>query len=260
MDPKTLNNQQRDLQDYAYRYNSAVYRYEREMVEKRHRFAITEMNSYSHKMILEVGCGMSPMFMYYGKFEKMIVIEPSSVFFRHAQKQLKKIAPSRAKKIQLLNNYVEELESVLCKYDFDFVLCIGLLHEVPNDKKLMRILRRIMSKGAVLHINVPNAKSFHRLLAVEMDLIESEYVDSKMQKRMQQQRIYDMESLRELVCESGFKVLKEGTCFIKPFTHAQMDRLSKIGFATRKMQNGLDKMVKYMPDMGAEIFITAQAV
>ena len=78
---------------------------------------------------------------------------------------------------------------------------------------MLRHAFRIARSGCWLHANVPNAKSFHRLWAVEAGLIKSEYEKSAMQIRLQQSHTFDLESLQRLVQQAGFAVEESGSLF-----------------------------------------------
>lgn len=53
----------------------------------------------------------------------------------------------------------------------------------------------------------------------------------------------------------GVSILDKGSYFIKLFSHKQMCELFKSGYIDENLLNGLENMIKYMPNLGAEIFI-----
>src|SRR5947209_16710406 len=106
--------------------------------------------------------------------------------------------------------------------------------------------------GCWLHVNVPNAKSFHRLWAVEAGLIQNEYEKSPTQIRLQQSHTFDLGSLKDLVQQAGFVVEESGSYFIKPFSNAQMQQLVELGFLTQPLVQGLMKMERHLPGLGAD--------
>ncbi len=46
-----------------------------------------------------------------------------------------------------------------------FIICSGLLHEVEEPDKMIRDIFRLCGRETIVHINVPNANSIHRLVA-----------------------------------------------------------------------------------------------
>jgi len=105
-----------------------------------------------------------------------------------------------------------------------------------------------------VHFNVPNVRSFHRLLALESGLIGDLFEQSETERRFQRHTRFDRERLEALLRANGFEILDSATYFVKPFTHAQMDALVQSGTCGPEVIEGLDRMTKYMPDMGCEIY------
>lgn len=246
----------RDLNDYSEQYLGPRYKFEKQMAVIHRRVAIEEMRKFPHRRILEIGCGMNPIFTEVDDFERMTLLEPAAVFFNNAEKLQTELAarsPAGAAKIEIINDTLENTAEKWRGDKFDFVFFVNLLHEMPDADTAMLALRRLLPAGAVAHVSVPNARSFHRLLALEAGLISSPYEKSSLQKLMQQSRIFDSASLRKIVTKHGFSIINEWTSFIKPFTHEQMASLEEDGFLTPELLNGLVKMTKYIPDLGAEI-------
>jgi hypothetical protein len=123
---------------------------------------------------------------------------------------------------------------------------------------LLEATKRVCAASTTVHVSVPNAQSFHRLLAVEMGLIGTPTELSTTQQTLQQHRTFTQESLGDLVRASGFKVLEQGSYFLKPFTHGQMQELRDSGFLTPAMLEGLWGMTRHMPGLGSEIFVNLQ--
>ena len=67
--------------------------------------------------------------------------------------------------------------------------------------------------------------------------------------------MFNLDSLEELVGSVGFEVLDKGSYFVKPFTHGQMKSVLDNNIIDVNILNGLNKMIKYMPDLGSEIFV-----
>lgn len=124
---------------------------------------------------------------------------------------------------------------------------------------MLAAARKLCNTSGVLHVNVPNARSLHRLLAVSMGLIPEPGAPSETQRRMQQRAAtYDAASLRADLMAAGFEVVQQGSLLVKPFTHAQMQSLLDSGFMTSAMLDGFDKLVNELPDLGSEIWANAR--
>ena len=100
--------------------------------------------------------------------------------------------------------------------------------------------------------------AFHRLLALEMGLIGSIYERSVLDKKFQRTGNFDLKLLIDAAEKSGFKIIESGTYFIKPFTNEQIEKIISLNIADEKIFEGLNKMIKYMPDLGAEAFVNVR--
>ena len=137
----------------------------------------------------------------------------------------------------------------------DFILCAGLLHEVEHPEELLDDIRESMNSSTVVHIDVPNADSFHRVLAKEMGLIPDVHTFSDRNIQYQQHSVFDMEGLKSLVSDAGLKVIESGGYFLKPFTHAQMYQMIQDGIIDKKTLDGLYAMTPLMEAYASEIYV-----
>lgn len=196
---------------------------------------------------------MEPLFLFFNQYKKYVLVEPCSVFFKNAEnlKQEKQLT-----NVICYNEFFENIENKLLEYKFDYIVCSGLLHEVEQPEKFLKNIFNIcIDDKTIVHINVPNVNSFHRLLAKESGLIKNEHDMSDKNLLLQQHTNFDMNMLIEMAENVGFNVINKGSYFIKPFTHAQMKQLMDIGILNQNLLDGFYNMEKYMPGMGSEIFI-----
>jgi len=241
----------RDLKSYVEKYSDeGHYEFERHQVFYRRKNILQHMNSNNHSCILEVGCGLDPLFQYIDlkSILSYVVVEPSVEFCNNA----KKVASDFAK-VKVVNSLIEDAN---LGEKFDFLIISSLLHEIENPSTILEKIKPLMSSGATAYVNVPNARSFHRLLGYESSLIKDIFEKSDNQLKFQQSHTFDMDSLKNLLSNSGFEVMEYGSYFVKPFTHSQMRALMKEGIVDTRILDGLDSMVKYCPDLGSEIFAT----
>jgi hypothetical protein len=120
--------------------------------------------------------------------------------------------------------------------------------------------RAFCAPGGVLHVNVPSARSLHRLLAVAMGLIPHPGAMSDTQVTMQQRGIYDVPGLDAELTAAGFAVRERGSLLVKPFTHAQMQQLMDDGFLTPELLDGFDRLAQLLPELGSELWMEAEPV
>lgn len=242
----------RDIKDYTDKYN--VPNFEDYQVKYRRRKVLEVINTYQPRKILEIGCGMEPLFDFIDKvgYDKWIVIEPSEIFWENAVK----LAENNSK-ITIINDYFGT-GSLQLDNEWDLIICSSLLHEIEEPKDFLHEIKRICNGKTVVHIDVPNANSFHRLLAQCMGIISDVHEKSERNKIYQQNSVFDLNTLCKLMSESEFNIIDKGSYFIKPFTHSQMYKLMSEKIIDEKVLDGLYDLSQYMKEYGSEIFINAR--
>lgn len=243
----------RDIEKYTENYNHPSF--EDYQVIYRRKKILELMEKYCPKRILEIGCGMEPLFPYIRwKYEKYVIIEPSESFCKNAVNLARE-----NERIVCLNDFFSPTDE-LSQNNFDFILCSSLLHEVEQPIKLLQDIATICNKYTIVHVNVPNANSFHRLIAKETGVITDVHEMSERNRLYQQHNVYDLKTLEDCVKLSGFRILEGGTYFIKPFTHNQMYEMVKENIINMDILDGLYKIEKYFPYNGSEIFMNIKIV
>ena len=219
------------------------------------------INKYLPHKIMEIGCGMEPMFCYINGYDYYVVIEPSETFVSNARALLK----NNIGNVVIKNDYVENVSSDEIM-NLDCIVISSLLHEVNNPKGFMEKVYRFCDTGTVVHVNVPNAKSMHRLLAYECGLIDDLYSLSDRNMLLDQHSVFDIDSLVALLQNAAesinkkIDVLDTGSFFVKPFTHRQMAQCINQKIFSEDILIGFDRIIKYMPDLGSEIFVNFRLV
>jgi 2-polyprenyl-3-methyl-5-hydroxy-6-metoxy-1,4-benzoquinol methylase len=249
----TSNKSARNLQDYSLQYKELPF--EPIQIIYRRKKVLEEIAAVSPRTLLEVGCGNLPLFVDLEENLgiKHTIVEPTKQFVENAHASSK-----HRSDVNIFHGFIEDFSG---KDSFDMVVASCVLHEVLDPKKFLSAIRSVCNHNTILHINVPNANSLHRLLAVAMGLIKSQADQSATQKLMQQRtEVYDSLSFNAEIVDAGFKIIRSGSLFIKPFTHLQMQYLVDLGFMTREMLDGLNGLIDALPDNGSELWITAQSL
>ena len=251
-----------DIRDYTQKY-AAHYRgsgpgwFEATLVEIRRRQVVASLERHPHARVLEVGCGLEPLFTYWSGFQRMTVVEPSPDFVANARAQAARRAVTNLDvDVEVIQGFLEDVaEQLTGAAPLDFVVASSLLHEVADPERLLRTLHALAAPATVLHFNVPNVYSFHRLLALEMGLITDLFEQSETEKSFQRTTRFDRAKLEAMLVAADFEVLRFGTYFVKPFTHAQMERLIDDKILPVGAVLGLERMSTHLPDMGAEMYV-----
>lgn len=240
----------RDIERYSDNY--FVQDFELYQVEYRRKMIIEQINKYCSKRILEIGCGCEPLFQHVGN-KDWVIVEPSELFCELAQKK----AEGR-EHICILQCFFEDCAEKLAKESFDMIICSGLLHEVEEPKRMLESIWAICGENTIVHVNVPNANSFHRILAKNMNIISDVHEKSERNIMFQQNTVFDMDELTEMLTRCGYTILDKGSCLIKPFTHKQMYEMIEKEIINKEVLDGLDYMVRDFPQMGSEIFVNCK--
>ena len=240
----------RDIEGYAKNY-ATEHDFEKYMVQYRRKKVMEILTKYKPESLLEIGCGPKPIGEFYKDMKRYTIVEPSVLYCNSASDKL--INGVGEGKVEIINSL---FSSEVCRdRTYDVILCSGLLHEVEDPRLLLREIFKTASKNTLVHFNVPNADSFHRVLAVKSGLISGVKSFSSRNYSMQQYAVYDMHDLINLVSEAGFVIQEQGQYFLKPFSHAQMIKMIESGIIDEKVLDGLYEMGK--ENFGAEIYVNA---
>lgn len=231
----------------AYEQQYAGSEFEPTLVAVRRREVLAAVARHPHQRVLEIGCGIEPLFTHLAETTAHLVVEPVAAFVERARG----LAGDRA--VTILEGYFEDAVEAARAFAPDLIVASSLLHEVPDPVALLRAIRAVCTPTTIVHLNVPNMASFHRLLAVEMGLIDSPFTKSALEARFGRHSQFDLPSLEALLQAEGFTVVQRRTWFIKPFTSAQMQAMLDSGIIDTGVLAGLERMTRHFPTMGCEI-------
>ena len=241
----------RDINKYTDEYLKDGF--EDYQVKYRRKKILELLAKYPHKHILEIGCGMEPLFKYlsYVEYEDYALFEPSEIFYDNA----KKLSKGR-EKIKCVND--EFCRPSLYQLEkYDLVICSSLLHELELPNQMIKDIFGVLKSEGIVIANVPNAFSMHRLIALQANMIRDVHDASDRNKILQQNNCYDMRSFKRLF-EEEFRIIDSGSYFVKPFTHAQMYQCIKNGIIDEEVLEGLYGITDYIPEYGSEIYVVAE--
>lgn len=244
------------LDEYEARYLDQYRRgsFETILAAARRRNVLVSLERHRHRRILEVGCGLEPLLESVADFDAFVVVEPAPRCAEHARER----AANRPG-VRVVQGYLEEVgDEVAGDTPYDFIVMSSVLHEVPDPARLLGAVRALCAPTTVVHVNVPNVRSFHRLLAQEAGLLRDLFEESEMERHFMRQTRFDLPVLLEVMKANGFDVFEHGSYFIKPFTHAQMDAILAAGILPPPVLSGLEGMSRHAPDLGAEIYANAR--
>ena len=238
-----------DKNNYQLQYEKLTF--EDTLREFRMHHIVNYIQSIKSDKILEIGSGCWPLFDYFDNYKVIDIVEPGEYFYEITKSKI-----GSNPRLSITNDFIENVYPTL-KNDYDIILIGGFLHEIDNPEEVLSVIKKIASPETIIITFVPNADSVHRLLAFEAGIITSKYEFSENDTLFGRRNVFNKASLASLFVTAGFSISTIDTYFVKPFSHEQMEQLLSISFLNNQLLLGLSKMIQYMPDMGAEIFLAA---
>ena len=231
------------------------YGFEEVLSVYRERKAIEFLYKQEARNVLEIGAGFRPLFLNYKEFHKYTVVEPGKKPFEFLSKHTESNS-----RIECIYGTLEDSFEKLLKYNFDFIVLNGILHEIEEPEIFLNFIYRLMKDKTFVYFSVANAQSVHRLLAKKMGLIQNISDRTSLNLKLEQQVVFDSSSLVKLLMQAmpNIKVKNLGTFFIKPFTNEQMFLAAKAGILNQDIFEGLFRLSEIFPDVGCEIFCVIQ--
>lgn len=246
------------IAQYEDRY-LADYGFEAVMVAARQRLVLEVLGKIRPQVVLEAGCGLDMLASRAHKaglpIEQWVIVEPSERFCAAARAL--KMGKTR---VDVIHGFLEDATEAIrqrCIRAPDIIICSGLLNEVEEPEKFLKVARGLLGPSGTVHVNVPNAHSFHRRLARGMGIIQAENQLTERNVKLAQYRVFDFDSLIGLVQDAGFRVVEQGGYFVKPFTHAQMESMANV--LSDEILDGLWKLGRAIPELASEIYVNLEA-
>ena len=224
------------VQNSAKFYNSSFLNFDFKLTELNYR---TIREFFHGKKGLELGPALGHMTKYLiSDFETLHLVEGSSDLLNQIPDY---------ENVVKHHSYFEEFQTEI---KFDTIIMGHVLEHIEKPVEILKYIYEWLSTEGVLIISVPNAKSIHRLAAVEMGLLNSEYDLNERDHELGHYRVYDLQHLSQDAKSAGFKIKEKGGIFFKPVSNKQIE-----DNWDEKMIEGFYNLGKKFPENGAEIFI-----
>lgn len=135
---------------------------------------------------------------------------------------------------------------------FDNLVADHVLEHVMSPKEVLNNFIKLMEPTSRLFIGVPNADSFHRLLGVEMGMLESKFDLNERDITLGHRRVYNQKELINELENSGLRVISTGGVMFKPLSFSQLEKQFK-----PKQLEAFYKLGEYFPQNCSEIYAIA---
>jgi len=177
------------------------------------------LNNLSGNKILELGCstGYSTYLLDDGK-NIIDVVEGSLNNINTSKKSFK------FKNVNFIHALWEEHEF---GKNYTDILLVDTIQMLDDRNLILKKIKKCMTEKSRFHIISPNNKSFHRLLGLEMEVIEKLDQQSNRDLAVSARQDLDWVKLRNLLTETGFKILNEEGILFKLFDNKKMNSLDR---------------------------------
>jgi 2-polyprenyl-3-methyl-5-hydroxy-6-metoxy-1,4-benzoquinol methylase len=174
-------------------------------------------------------------------FDRYVIVEGSEKYCE----ELKRKFPSA----EIINGL---FENTILHEKFDFIVLGHVLEHVEDPVEVLKIVANHMHENSVVFCAVPNANSIHRLAAVEMGLMETEYDMSEKDIHHGHMRIYKTKSLISDFESADLQIVEKGGYWLKPISDNQIEESW-----TQEMLDAFMKLGEVFPEIAAEIYVVA---
>jgi trans-aconitate methyltransferase len=106
---------------------------------------------------------------------------------------------------------------------FNTIIMEHILEHVDKPVELLRRASSWLAPSGRLIAGVPNALSFHRLIAVKMGMLERPDQLNERDHALGHRRVYSPETFKEDIERAGLDVLTLGGAFFKPLSNKQIE-------------------------------------
>lgn len=181
-----------------------------------------------------------------GYMTKLLISQFDTVTAVEGSKSLYDLIPEYSNLIKI-NSLFEDFNP---NQKYDTIILNHVLEHIEKPVDLLLKIKDWLSPGGLLIVGVPNAKSFHRLVAVKMGLLNSEYDLNERDKELGHYRVYDF---KELICHSeiaGYKIVDSGGIFLKFLSNNQIEK-----FLSEEIINAYFNLSIDFKENAAEIFL-----
>ncbi len=233
---------------YSFESTLSIYR-ERKAVEFVHSLGSTSTR------ILEVGFGFRPIYKSLEAFGAYIGIEPGLAPFEAILAEA-----ANDDRVEVKHGFFNQWALELGNSDFDAIISIGVLQDVPDPREFLRELASLVGPQTLVYLNVPNANSLHRIVGLYSGHLASMEDMSARQTALEAKNLFTEESLIQTITSSvdNVSIRNSGSFFVKPFTHAQMEEIMNREILGAEVMEGLYGSSGALNGFGAELFVIFQ--
>lgn len=245
---------ERNLTEYLINFSNLPF----ERVQERFRLRklleiLNRIPSEKFESVLEIGPGLNSCVQYLQDFGRAMVLEPIEAIRIELA-----VSYSNFSAVNLSAATLEEYAHGSIALEHSLVVLSSVLHEIPEVDLAMQNLNSVIVRNGYVVVVVPNNRSLHRLLGVELGYLAEASELTATEVSMQQFRNFSCETLSHLFEKHNFEIVFIETSFIKPLTHQQMQEHLASGAMNDSTLEWLYTISNTLPNLGSEIFMIAK--
>jgi 2-polyprenyl-3-methyl-5-hydroxy-6-metoxy-1,4-benzoquinol methylase len=152
--------------------------------------------------------------------------------------------------ISFIHSYFENFS---CDRLFNDILMTNILEHVDDPVKVMTYAKKFLKPGGRIHVTVPNAESFHRLIGKHMGMLENETSLNGYDIVVGHQRVYTFFLLSSHIQSAGLKIIDRTGVMFKALSNSQINEL--IDVYGEKLTDSLFELGKKFYKNAAEVYV-----
>jgi 2-polyprenyl-3-methyl-5-hydroxy-6-metoxy-1,4-benzoquinol methylase len=141
------------------------------------------------------------------------------------------------------------IEAFQSSETFDHVLAINVLHEVEDQRAIVKRLVRFLKPQGLLHVTLPNPHSLHRLSAFGCGMIADLCELSARGQRYETRKLQYADEFVTLMAQHQLVETQRQPVLLKPLPNAAMEQLS------HEIIEAYDTLSASLPDLGAMTYL-----
>ena len=141
------------------------------------------------------------------------------------------------------------IEQLPAAATYDHVVLASVLGEVDDPGAVLAACAAHLGPGGMLHVTSNNPESLHRLLALEMGLLDAAADLSARNASLGVRRLLAADEIAGMGARAGLVELHREALLVKPLTNAQLAAFPDDVIA------GLDRLARHLPEHGAQTYL-----
>lgn len=198
-----------------------------------------------HESVLELGCATGLMTtLLAGEGRRVTGLDRSADY----------LARAAARDLDGCDFLVGDLDALPDLGRFHQVVLTNVLHEVADPTAVLRrVAQAHVVPGALVHVSLQNPRSLHRLVALEMGLIDDLHAIADRGRRYGTQRLLDADGIAAMGGGAGLRAIAREGVFLKPLPNDTLAALPA------PVLDGLERAARHLPEHGALNLLTFRA-